>query len=170
MSVAGYNVSTPGLGFNLLTLVMIGAVFVYFVLTEGFLGATLGKMIFRVRVLKEDGSPCGLGPAVVRNVLRFIDALPFLYLIGAILIIRSNKKQRLGDRVAKTIVVKHRRGYTTFPPPPPMYPPPPPTPTYAPPLYPPPPPTVSSPTKYCMSCGAPIPTQAMFCPRCGARQ
>lgn len=66
MSAAGYDVSTPALGFNPLTLVMIGAIFVYFVLTEGFLGATVGKMVFRVKVLKEDGSPCGLGPAVVR--------------------------------------------------------------------------------------------------------
>jgi hypothetical protein len=170
MSAAGYDVSTSALGFSPLTLVMIGAIFVYFVLTEGFLGATVGKMVFRVKVLKEDGSPCGLGPAVVRNLLRFIDALPFLYLIGVILIARSNKKQRLGDRVAKTIVVRYRRGYPTFPPPPPMYPPPPQTSTYAPPPYPPPPPTVSSSTKYCMSCGTLIPIQAMFCPRCGGRQ
>jgi uncharacterized RDD family membrane protein YckC len=43
--------------------------------------------------------------AFTRNIHRIIDGI-IGYLIGAILILRSDKKQRLGDRVAKTIVVK----------------------------------------------------------------
>ena len=43
--------------------------------------------------------------AFTRNILRVIDGL-LIYLIGAILIWKSDKKQRLGDSIAKTVVVK----------------------------------------------------------------
>ena len=63
-------------------------------------------MIVKLRVVREaDGSPIGYGAAAVRTVLRIIDGI-FIYLIGAILIWTSDKKQRLGDRVAHTIVVR----------------------------------------------------------------
>jgi uncharacterized RDD family membrane protein YckC len=80
--------------------------FLYFVVLEGFMGQTLGKKLLKLKVVQVNGQPCGYGPAVVRNILRIIDALPFLYIIGMILISRSDKKQRLGDSVAKTVVVK----------------------------------------------------------------
>ncbi|MBI4317260.1 MAG: RDD family protein [Chloroflexi bacterium] len=76
----------------------------YPILMEGYLGATVGKMVLGLRVVKEDGSPCGLGAAFIRNLLRIIDGL-FGYLVGAILIWNSDKRQRLGDRLAKTVVV-----------------------------------------------------------------
>ncbi len=171
LSLAGYDVTaSTGLGFSPILLAMLVMFFLYFTLMEGFLGTTVGKMIFKVKVLSEDGNPCGPGRAAVRNLLRFIDALPFLYLIAFILIARSERKQRLGDRVAKTVVVRIRRNYLRYPPPPVNYPPPPQPPAYVPSQYPPPPPTSTSSVKYCMSCGTPIPVQAMFCPRCGGRQ
>lgn len=70
----------------------------YFVLLEGLTGATIGKRLVKIKVVREDGSPCGIGPAVIRTILRVIDGLPFLYIIGMILIARSPRKQRLGDR------------------------------------------------------------------------
>ena len=80
--------------------------FLYFTLLEGHGGQTVGKMIVKLRVVREaDGSPIGYGAAAVRTVLRIIDGI-FIYLIGAILIWTSDKKQRLGDRVAHTIVVR----------------------------------------------------------------
>ncbi len=80
--------------------------FLYYILLEGLTGATIGKRLLKLKVVREDGSACGIGPALVRNILRIVDELPFLYIIGMILISRSSKKQRLGDRFAKTIVVK----------------------------------------------------------------
>jgi uncharacterized RDD family membrane protein YckC len=38
-------------------------------------------------------------------VLRIVDALPVAYLVGAIFVWTSDKRQRLGDRVAHTVVV-----------------------------------------------------------------
>ncbi|SHH13474.1 Uncharacterized membrane protein YckC, RDD family [Thermosyntropha lipolytica DSM 11003] len=78
----------------------------YFVLMEGKTGGTLGKLALGLRVRKVDGSPCSITDALVRNILRIIDFLPFFYLLGIILIWTSPRKQRLGDRVARTVVVK----------------------------------------------------------------
>jgi uncharacterized RDD family membrane protein YckC len=79
----------------------------YFTLMEGFLGATVGKFVTGIRVVREDGTKLDIGAAFIRNILRVIDELPFFipYLVGAILIWTSPTKQRLGDRVAKTVVV-----------------------------------------------------------------
>jgi uncharacterized RDD family membrane protein YckC len=80
-------------------------VFLYFTLLEGHGGQTVGKMAVKLRVVREvDGSPIDYGAAAVRTVLLIIDGL-FAFLIGAILIWTSDKKQRLGDRVAHTVVV-----------------------------------------------------------------
>jgi uncharacterized RDD family membrane protein YckC len=78
----------------------------YFAILEGTKGATIGKMLLKIKVVQEDGKPCGIVPAFVRNILRIVDALPILYIIGIVLISRSDKKQRLGDRIAKTVVTK----------------------------------------------------------------
>jgi uncharacterized RDD family membrane protein YckC len=78
----------------------------YFSYFEGTSGQTIGKRIVHVKVTKEDGLRCDLGSALVRNILRIIDHLPFLYILGIILIAVTNKKQRLGDMLARTIVVK----------------------------------------------------------------
>jgi uncharacterized RDD family membrane protein YckC len=80
--------------------------FLYLIVLEATLGATLGKLLLGIRVVKEDGSPIGWGASIVRNLLRIIDALPTAYILGAILIWTSPRKQRLGDRVAHTVVVR----------------------------------------------------------------
>lgn len=81
-------------------------VLLYFVVLEGTMGATLGKKLAKIKVVREDSSACGIGPAFIRNILRLIDYLPFFYIIGIILTTRSDKKQRLGDRLGKTVAVK----------------------------------------------------------------
>jgi uncharacterized RDD family membrane protein YckC len=77
----------------------------YYVVLEKSWGATLGKKAVGIRVVQEDGSPITWGQSVLRNLLRIIDGL-FVYLVGAIFVWTSDTKQRLGDRVAKTYVVK----------------------------------------------------------------
>jgi len=86
------------------------AVFVlYFTLLEGRYGQTVGKMAVRIKVVREtDGAPIDYSEAAVRTILRFLDLIPYIipYLLGAILIWSSEEKQRLGDRVAHTVVIK----------------------------------------------------------------
>ncbi len=77
----------------------------YFTYLEGTRGQTIGKRVMGLKVVREDGGSIDMGAAFVRNILRVIDGL-FAYLVGAILIWTSHKKQRLGDRAANTVVVK----------------------------------------------------------------
>ena len=77
----------------------------YFIVMEATQGATIGKMALGLRVVKMDGSPISWSESIVRNLLRIIDGL-FVYLVGAILVWNSPLRQRLGDRVAKTVVVR----------------------------------------------------------------
>ncbi len=81
--------------------------FVYYIVMEATQGATLGKMVLGLRVVRVDGTPISWSESVVRNLLRIVDAL-FAYLVGAILVWTSPLKQRLGDKVAHTVVVKSR--------------------------------------------------------------
>jgi len=81
--------------------------FGYFIVMEAMWGATLGKMLFRLHVVKTDGSPISWSESVIRNLLRIIDGL-FSYLVGAILIWNSPLHQRLGDRAAKTVIVRRQ--------------------------------------------------------------
>jgi uncharacterized RDD family membrane protein YckC len=90
------------------TYLMILAVMVaYHTLMEGGTGATVGKMVLGIKVTMEDGSPVTWGAALVRNLLRVVDMI-FSYLVGAILVWNSPKRQRLGDRVGRTVVVRSR--------------------------------------------------------------
>ncbi|GAA0455409.1 RDD family protein [Halococcus dombrowskii] len=87
---------------------LLGAVagFVYFFLLEGLWdGYTVGKKLFGIKVVEEDGAQCSLSSAFVRNLLEIIDGL-FYYLIGFIAMAASDKRQRLGDRLAGTVVVR----------------------------------------------------------------
>lgn len=67
-------------------------------------GITPGKRLLGLAVLLEDGRPPGFTPALTRNLLRLIDALPAAYLLGATVAIGSGGR-RLGDWVAGTQVV-----------------------------------------------------------------
>jgi uncharacterized RDD family membrane protein YckC len=82
--------------------------FVYYFVLEGAYGQTVGKMAVKIKVLRDDGSKISYADAAARNILRPIDLIPFIvpYLLGAILMWSSDTKQRLGDRVAHTVVVK----------------------------------------------------------------
>ncbi|MGE5405310.1 MAG: RDD family protein [Candidatus Saccharibacteria bacterium] len=80
--------------------------FGYFIYMEGALGATVGKKALGIKVCLENGEIPGYGPAAIRNVLRIVDALPLLYIVGAILVLVTEKHQRVGDMVAKTFVVE----------------------------------------------------------------
>lgn len=80
--------------------------FGYYIYLEGNYGQTIGKMALSIVVVTEDGDPIDYGPAAIRTVLRIIDALPFLYLLGIILIFVTDRKQRLGDIAADTVVVR----------------------------------------------------------------
>lgn len=82
----------------------------YFTYFEGTSGQTLGKQLVNIKVVDAaTGEPIKYDKAFIRNILRIIDWLPFLYIIGGLLVITSAKKQRLGDMVTGTVVVKSEK-------------------------------------------------------------
>ncbi|KOX95274.1 hypothetical protein AMS69_02640 [Haloarcula rubripromontorii] len=80
--------------------------FGYYIYLEGTYGQTIGKMALDIVVVTEDGDPIEYGPAAIRTVLRIVDALPAFYLIGIVAVLVTDRKQRLGDIVADTVVVR----------------------------------------------------------------
>jgi uncharacterized RDD family membrane protein YckC len=79
----------------------------YGIVTEWFWrGQTIGKRLLRLRVLDEQGLRLTFSQIVVRNLLRFVDALPFFYLVGGVALLVSRRAQRLGDFAANTVVVR----------------------------------------------------------------
>ncbi len=79
--------------------------FAYYVLSEATLGGSFGKLATGLQVVNEDGERILFGQAIVRNLLRIVDGL-FFYLVGAIAVWSSPRRQRIGDRAAATVVVR----------------------------------------------------------------
>lgn len=87
-------------------LVFLFIIFAYFILMEAYVGWTLGKKVLHVRVVNQEGEKIGLSRSAIRNLLRVIDGLPAFNILGMVLISRSPRGQRFGDRVAQTYVVR----------------------------------------------------------------
>jgi len=80
--------------------------FFYFSILETIYGQTLGKKILKIRVVDFNGKNPSFLRALLRNLFRLIDFLPVFYMLGIILILATKNKQRLGDLIAKTMVIK----------------------------------------------------------------
>ena len=103
-SAEGGEVSASVSGFA--SLVMFVLAFAYYIVLEGYLGQTLGKMLLGIKVVREDTSEVpGLKAAAIRTVLRIVDGF-FFYIVAFIAVLASQKNQRLGDMAANTLVVR----------------------------------------------------------------
>jgi uncharacterized RDD family membrane protein YckC len=82
-------------------------VFAYFILMEWRVGGTLGKLFMEVQVINRAGGRISFQASLVRNVLRVVDAFPFVlpYLVGLLVVAASRNNQRVGDMAAGTLVV-----------------------------------------------------------------
>jgi len=78
----------------------------YWVVFEGLWGTTIGKKVIGLRVVDEQGNVPGIVKSLIRNVLRIVDALPTLYIIGMLLVYTNDDNQRLGDMIGDTYVVR----------------------------------------------------------------
>lgn len=68
-------------------------------------GRSPGKMLMGLCVTLDDGTPIGWSASLIRNLLRFVDMLPFGYFLGAISCLQHPAFKRLGDLAAGTLVV-----------------------------------------------------------------
>jgi uncharacterized RDD family membrane protein YckC len=88
-----------------LSAVILGwALYYYFALESGE-GQTVGKKLMKLRVVRADGRPAGMSEIAVRTVLRVVDGIG-LYIVGLIVMLATGqRRQRLGDMAAGTIIV-----------------------------------------------------------------
>ncbi|MFD0724976.1 RDD family protein [Lysobacter brunescens] len=68
-------------------------------------GQTPGKRVMSLRVISDDGAPVGWLASIVRNLLRTVDFLPFGYATGLVAGFFDPWGRRLGDMVARTMVI-----------------------------------------------------------------
>lgn len=80
-------------------------------------GQTPGKRALELRVIAEDGAPVGWLASIVRNLLRTVDFFPVGYGIGLVASYADPWGRRLGDMVARTMVVHAPRGRRDLRPP-----------------------------------------------------
>lgn len=101
---------SPGLS---ISLSIIG----YFALTIGYgiffelrsNGQTPGKRVMELRVIDVKGRQLEPGQIILRNLMRAVDSLPVLYLVGGVTTLFNRNSQRMGDLVANTCVVEIRK-------------------------------------------------------------
>jgi len=70
-----------------------------------FNGRTVGKMLLQIRVVRIDGTPVHWSHLLVRWMLRLVDIWLFFGSVGILSILFTDKKQRLGDAAAGTVVI-----------------------------------------------------------------
>ncbi len=98
-------------GFETWNVVFSLPIVFYSLLCELFLnGQSFGKMIFKIKVVKLDGSELTLGTCLIRWLFRIVDNWILLGSVAILSVILSNKSQRLGDLTAGTTVVKINQG------------------------------------------------------------
>jgi uncharacterized RDD family membrane protein YckC len=81
---------------------------IYIVFRDGlFSGQSVGKKVMGIRVIHTDGRPISFVDSSFRNVLFLV---PYLLPLGLVIetaaMFRTPERQRLGDRIASTRVVR----------------------------------------------------------------
>lgn len=92
-----FMVAVP-LGFLSMALGVVAA-FAYFSYLEAAYGQTLGKTAMDIVVISEDDDPISVRASLIRTLLRPVDT------IGILAMFVTDRRQRLGDLAADTIVV-----------------------------------------------------------------
>jgi len=91
------------------SVIILGSIFyilAYFFLWEMLSrGQTAGKKLIKLRVIRLDGRDPTPADFLVRAVFLIVDVLISLGMMAVLLIVTGQHKQRLGDLVARTVVI-----------------------------------------------------------------
>ena len=90
---------------GLIAFIFLPAMFYSLLMHSIFNGRTVGKMLLKMRVVKVDGTPVHWSNYLVRWMLRLVDIWIFLGSIGILSILFSERRQRVGDAAAGTVVI-----------------------------------------------------------------
>jgi uncharacterized RDD family membrane protein YckC len=87
--------------------VWIGMLPLYFLATEGIWGRSVGKLIMGTVVVDKAGRAPGIIKAAARTALRIVEVNPLSICLPAIIAFAASKRrQRLGDMLGRTYVVR----------------------------------------------------------------
>lgn len=97
-------------GMSIITYILGGPVFLFYHLLFEYFnnGQSLGKMILKLKVVSLTGDRPELMDLIMRWMFRLIDVTFSVGTFGAILISSTKKKQRAGDILGNTTVVRVR--------------------------------------------------------------
>lgn len=89
-------------------LIALGAIYVFYnLICEVFMnGQSLGKRLMKIKVISIDGSQASIGQYFIRWLFRLVDFALTAQIGGLIAVAVSEKKQRIGDMVAGTTLIK----------------------------------------------------------------
>lgn len=76
----------------------------YYVLFLGWRGATPGKMLLKIKVVRPDGSPISYGASFLRYIGVFISSI--ILMMGYIMAFFDKENRTLHDRIAGTRVIE----------------------------------------------------------------
>lgn len=106
---SGFN-NTP---FIIMVVVYLVSYVFYDLLCEIFMnGQSVGKKVLKIKVVSLDGGQPTFGQYLIRWVFRIVDFVLSFGLGGFISVAVSDKKQRIGDRVAGTTLIKTKAATT----------------------------------------------------------
>jgi uncharacterized RDD family membrane protein YckC len=84
-------------------LAMFAIDFLLIPVQEGIDGKTIGKRIMGIQVRRKDFNEAGVGLSIARHLFDIID---MMFWVGIIIASSDPYRQRIGDRVARTVVIK----------------------------------------------------------------
>lgn len=90
---------------GLMGLIFLPAMFYSMLMHSVFNGRTVGKMLLKMRVVRVDGTPVHWSNYLTRWMLRLVDIWIVSGSVGLLTILFSEKRQRLGDAAAGTVVI-----------------------------------------------------------------
>ena len=101
-----WEIASSSISGTLIFLLFILGLFAYYAILEGYCGQTVGKFIVGVWVVSEaTGTHPGFKGAALRTVMRPVDGVGN-YLVAFIVALFSDRDRRLGDMLAKTLVIR----------------------------------------------------------------
>ena len=107
---ATMNFWTPGRGSNtnIVIVILLALPFIFYNLASELLlnGQTVGKKVMGIKVVSLSGEQPSFSQYLNRWVFRLIDFTLTGYMVGVIMVAATDRKQRLGDLVAGTVLVK----------------------------------------------------------------
>lgn len=101
----GYIYDDSWTQIGLVSLIFLPAMFYSLIMHSFFNGRTVGKMLLKMRVVRVDGAPVHWSNLMVRWMLRLVDIWIFAGSIGLLSIVFSERRQRVGDAAAGTVVI-----------------------------------------------------------------